>query len=482
VSKLAVLMITAFVDMVGLLMVIPLLPFFAEDLGGGGLWVGILVSAFSFAQLVSAPLWGRVSDRYGRRPALLVGLGAAAISYVVFAYASSLWLLLLSRLVQGAGGGTVGVVQAYVADATEPKDRAKSLGWLSAATNAGVAIGPVMGSASLGFGRATPGLLAAGLCLVNMAFAWMFLTESHVGSARDGSARRPARSREMLRHVMANPTQPAPRLIWIYAVGMGAFAGFTSTLALFLSHHFEVTEQSIGYVFMWTGVVSVIIRALLLGRMVDALGEARLARLGQMLLGAGLFLLPLTWRVGGRTTVNLPGSGWRGGLDPLALVGGLVALLLAAVAWGTRRVRGPDRLKLLAFIAVPGAVAIWAVVRGAPGPLRIAVPAVYELEFRHVVLVMVITLMPLGTAFTFPCVTALLSQVIDPRERGVMMGVQQSFGGAARVLAPLWAGWAWDHVNTAAPFWTSAVLVLGTLFLTFGIQPTPAPVAAPAAD
>ena len=95
-SKLAVLMITAFVDMVGLLMVIPLLPFFAEDLGGGGLWVGILVSAFSFAQLVSAPLWGRVSDRYGRRPALLVGLGAAAISYVVFAYASSLWLLLLS--------------------------------------------------------------------------------------------------------------------------------------------------------------------------------------------------------------------------------------------------------------------------------------------------------------------------------------------------------------------------------------------------
>ena len=481
-SKLAVLMITAFVDMVGLLMVIPLLPFFAEDLGGGGLWVGILVSAVSLAQLLSAPLWGRVSDRYGRRPALLVGLGAAAISYVVFAYATSLWLLLLSRLVQGAGGGTVGVVQAYVADATEPKDRAKSLGWLSAATNAGVAIGPVMGSASLGFGRATPGLLAAGLCLTNMAFAWMFLTESHKGSARDPSARRPARSREMVRHVMASPGQPAPRLIWIYAIGMGAFAGFTSILALFLAHRFGVTEKSIGYVFLWNGVISVIARAVLLGKLVDALGEAKLARFGQMLLGAGLLLLPLTWRIGGSGTVNPPGGAWTARMDPAALVIGLVVLLLAVVVWGTRRVEGVERAKLLSFIVVPGAAAIAAVLWGAPAPLRIAVPDAFPLELRYVVLVAVITLMPLGTAFTFPCVTALLSQVIDPRERGVMMGVQQSFGGAARVIAPLWAGWAWDHLGTPAPFWTSAVLVLGTLFLTFGIQPTPAHVPAPAAD
>ena len=104
-------------------MVIPLLPFYAKDMGGGGLWVGVLVSAFSLAQLLSAPVWGRVSDRHGRRPALLIGLGAAAISYVVFAFAQNLWILLLSRLVQGAGGGTVGVLQAYIADATEhPRD------------------------------------------------------------------------------------------------------------------------------------------------------------------------------------------------------------------------------------------------------------------------------------------------------------------------------------------------------------------------
>src|SRR5687768_11281839 len=120
-------MVTAFVDMVGLLMVLPLLPFYTRDLGGSGLVVGLLVSSFSIAQLLSAPIWGKFSDRYGRRPALLVGLGAAAMAYIVFAFATSLWLLFLSRLVQGAGGGTTGVIQAYVADTLKPEQRARGL-------------------------------------------------------------------------------------------------------------------------------------------------------------------------------------------------------------------------------------------------------------------------------------------------------------------------------------------------------------------
>ena len=221
-------------------MVIPLLPFYAKDMGGGGLWVGVLVSAFSLAQLISAPLWGRVSDRHGRRPALLIGLGAAAISYVVFAFAQNLWILLLSRLVQGAGGGTVGVLQAYIADATEPQDRAKSLGWLSAATNAGVAIGPVMGSTSMQLGSQAPGLLAAGLCVINMVFAWAFLAETNTHRKLDAALPPPVRGREMTARVLSHPTDPAPRLIWIYAIGMAAFAGFTSTLALFLADRFGV--------------------------------------------------------------------------------------------------------------------------------------------------------------------------------------------------------------------------------------------------
>src|SRR5438093_4462527 len=167
-GKLVVLMITAFMDMVGVLMIIPLLPFYAKSMGAGGFVVGFLVSSFSIAQLLMAPVWGRLSDHYGRRPALIVGMTASAIAYVIFAYADSLWLLFLSRLVQGAGGGTVSVIQAYVADALKPEQRAKGLGWLSAATNAGVALGPAVGSGAAKFGVHIPGLAAAALCALNM--------------------------------------------------------------------------------------------------------------------------------------------------------------------------------------------------------------------------------------------------------------------------------------------------------------------------
>src|SRR6202048_5600627 len=164
-GKLFVLIITNFVDLVGVLMIIPLMPFYAREMGGGAPVGVILMVAFTAAQLLSAPFWGRFSDRYGRRPALLVGLTASCLAYIVFAFATSIWLLLLSRIVQGAGGGTVGVIQAYVADSVEPDNRTKALGWLSAATNVGVAIGPALGGVALKFGRSGPGLAGASLWL-----------------------------------------------------------------------------------------------------------------------------------------------------------------------------------------------------------------------------------------------------------------------------------------------------------------------------
>src|SRR5437868_15237139 len=202
-AKLFTLMITAFIDMVGLLMIIPLLPYYVKDLSGNGLTVwhfqigvgtitGFIVTSYTIAQLLSAPLWGRFSDRVGRRPTLMIALAASGIAYLIFGFAHSLLLLFLSRLVQGAGGGTVGVIQAYVADSTDPKDRARALGWLSAVTNLGVTIGPVVGSFAITLGKydlipgrmdlklghAAPGILAAMLCLINIAFAARYLTES----------------------------------------------------------------------------------------------------------------------------------------------------------------------------------------------------------------------------------------------------------------------------------------------------------------
>ena len=405
-ARLFTLMITAFVDMVGLLMIIPLLPFYVKSLGEGGINVlgfhlgvgtlsGIIVAAFTVAQLLSAPMWGRFSDRVGRRPTLIIALAAAGISYLIFGFASSLLVLFLSRIVQGAGGGTVGVIQAYVADSTDPKDRARALGWLSATTNLGVALGPVLGSfaialgkrdllpgaGTLHLGRAMPGIMAAGLCLVNIIFAARYLTESRV-HVTVGEA--PRKSRVAAWQVISHSSEPSSRLIWIYAIAIGAFQGSFSVLALFLNARFQVTEQTIGYFFMYTGAISVFARVLLLGRMVDWLGEAKLSRLGLLLLAAGVVGMPLSKNLG---------------------------MLALAVA-----------------------------------------------------------LIPLGTAFTFPCVTALLSRVVNPRERGLYMGMQQTYGGVARIIAPLFYGWAFDSLGVASPYFFSSAIIAATVFLGLGLD------------
>ena len=377
-GKLVILMVSAFVDMLGVLMILPLMPFYAEKLGAGGTIVGLLVASFSIAQLLSAPFWGRFSDRHGRRPALMISLFASAIAFVVFAFADSLWLLFVSRLIQGAGGGTVGVIQAYVADATRPEDRARALGWLSAATNAGVALGPAMGAWLRPLGAEWPGLVAAIMCLINMAFVWRYLVEPRAAHERAAPAVK-GTSREAVLAVVAHPQEATSRLILIYAIAIGAFQGTTAILALFLGWRFGVTETSIGYFFTYMGVLSVVTRALFLGALVDRFGEARLARLGLSLLTAGLLGMGLA--------PNIP---------------------LLAIAVG---------------------------------------------------------LLPLGTAFTFPCVTALLSRVIDASKRGLYMGVQQTYGGISRVAFPVIFGAAYDRIGQVSPFLISAAMVALTFLL-----------------
>ncbi len=383
-GRLTALIITAFVDMVGLLMILPLMPYYARSLGASALMVALLMSSFTAAQLLSAPFWGRVSDRYGRRPALLIGLGAAAIAYVVFAYATTIWLLLLSRVVQGAGGGTTGVVQAYVADAVEPEERAKALGWISAATNVGVALGPPVGSFALKLLNVHgPGLIAATLCLFNIAFAWRYLSESRDMAEAKHVERKRGASFAAVKHVFLHSKEPAPRLIWVYAIGIGAFQGITAILALFLADKFGVTADRIWVIFTFMGTISVITRAGFLGNAVDRWGEVKLSHVGLLMLAAGLAAFPF-----------MP---------------------------------------------------------------------------TYVTLYLAVTLIPLGTAFTFPCVTSLLSRIISRHERGLYMGVQQTFGGLARVIVPIFAGYTYDHFGHSIPFWVSAGLVMIGLFMSMGI-------------
>ncbi len=382
--RLSVLIATCFVDMIGFGIVLPLIPFYALRLDASAVDVGIITAAFSAAQILAAPLWGRVSDRYGRRPALLIGLLAAAAAYVVFGLADALWLLFASRLIQGAGGGTTGVAQAYIADTIEPAQRARALGWLSAATSAGVMLGPVIGSGASYLGQEAPGFVAAALCLLNAGFAWRWLPESRVkdGSGAHAAVRPPIwhTAWEVVRH----PARPVSRLVWIYGVGMLAFASLTSVLALYLEAEFGITERTIGYVFLYHGGLSVVMRSLLLGPIVDRIGERWAMRAGTFAMIGGLILFP----------------------EPRS---------------------------------------IWA-------------------------LALVMPLMPVGTALLFPSTTALVSRNASRSEYGTVMGVAQFFAGVSRVIAPIIATGAFQHLGHAAPFYVAAGFVALVSLLAFRVE------------
>lgn len=296
-KRLWVLMAVCFVDMMGLMLVAPLMPFYALDLKAPEWLVGPLIAAFAVAQLVSSPVWGNFSDRYGRRPAMLIGLGASAFAYVIFGIATSLWMLFASRIVQGLGGGTTGVAQAYVADTMGPGERAKALGWLSAATSAGVVIGPFIGSAAYNFGRETPGLVAAALVLINVYVAWKWLPESRAPHARSPSGHivvPPGRSvRQALLEILRQPATPAHRVIWIYVVGMLALNVVIGVLALYLKDMFSISAKTIGYFFPIFGVVGVLMRASLVGWFNARFGEIRTMQIGTISLLLGLALMPL---------------------------------------------------------------------------------------------------------------------------------------------------------------------------------------------
>lgn len=298
-SRLWVLMVTAFVDMIGFALVMPLLPFYALRFGADASTIGFLMSSFAFGQLVTAPLWGRLSDRIGRRPVIITAQGIAACAFLIFAYADSVWLLFACRFLQGVGAGSLGTVSAFVSDAVEPGRRAEALGWITACTSAGVMVGPAIGSLTVGFSQAAPGLIAAAMSVANMVFAYRWLREarsfarSEGTGEKDGDGEAKPKQRPPIRgqllEVIGHPLRRVHSLIWIYTAGMMAFMAMTGIMALYLEDVFGITEKNIGWFYVAVGAVSVVMRGLILGKLVERLGEVRVLRLGALSLGLGMF-------------------------------------------------------------------------------------------------------------------------------------------------------------------------------------------------
>ena len=267
------------IDLIGFGIVLPLLPAQAAEFSSSETAIGALVASFSLMQFILAPWWGKLSDRIGRRPVLLLGLASSAVSYVIFALAGDYWVLLFSRVLAGGLGATVNVAQAYLADITAPERRSRAMGLIGVAFGLGFIIGPALAALTSHAGAMVPGLTAAGFCLVSLVIGWRFLPETRV-------------------HRPASPTGPVPwRLVaapyTVMLLSVIGFAVITVVFPLFTVQTLGLGRRETSMFFVLMGVSSALVQAWLIGRLVTRLGERALMIAGSGLLAAGLATIPL---------------------------------------------------------------------------------------------------------------------------------------------------------------------------------------------
>ncbi len=299
-SPLVIILVTIFIDLLGFGLVIPLLSVYAEELHATGWQIGLLTGIFSLMQFLFAPIWGKLSDRIGRRPVIFISLAGSVLGYALLAFANSFWLLLIARTVDGISGATVGVAQAYVADVTTPENRAKGMGLIGAAFGLGFTFGPALGGllsqhdlvlGSLTVSRyGVPALVTCAMTLLNLLLAFFILPESR--PERDTSAPATARPgrwdalRETLAHADLRLVLGLSLLVTV------AFSMNYAVLPLLAKNRMGYDTLHVGLIFTVLGLVGAIIQGGLLGKLSRRFGEARLAVVGGFALAAGLFTIP----------------------------------------------------------------------------------------------------------------------------------------------------------------------------------------------
>lgn len=281
-----ILFLTVFLDLFGFGIVIPFLPMFAERVHVGGAGVGAILAAYSLMQLLCAPILGRISDRVGRRPIIMLGLLGSSISYLMYGAAQSFAMLLLSRAVHGACAATVSTAQAYVADTTSESKRAAGMGMIGAAFGLGFVLGPAIGGVLGRHSLRTPVFFAAALTFANLIFAAIALPESHA----------PDRSAVLALRQMLSPLLELPhrltrdRLSGLFTLAFlltFALAALEATFAMMVPQVYGYGAEGVGWLLAYTGLVQAVAQGYLLGRIVRRIGELRLVRWGLIALTVG---------------------------------------------------------------------------------------------------------------------------------------------------------------------------------------------------
>jgi DHA1 family tetracycline resistance protein-like MFS transporter len=275
------------IDLLGYSLILPLLPYYADTFNASLFMVGLLGTSNALAQLVAAPIIGRLSDRYGRRPLLIFSIAGTVVSFLIFGFANSLLVLFLSRILDGLLGGNTSLARAYVTDVTDEGNRARGLGIIGAAFGLGFIVGPAMGGFLSRYGFEVPAFVAAGLSLINLIAVALWLPESLPSEEREtGTSSRRLFNLKALREAMIRPCAgPLLHAILFYSL---AFTLFQSNFALFTKERLGLDAQSTSFILTYVGLLSVVVQGVAIGKLTDWLPERTL-----LLGAAGLLSLAL---------------------------------------------------------------------------------------------------------------------------------------------------------------------------------------------
>ena len=297
-SPLVVIFTTVFLDLVGFGIIIPLVGIYGRHYGATALELAVLGSVYSLMQFFFSPVWGRLSDRMGRRPILLLSLLGSTLSYFLFAFSNTLGLIILSRALAGIFAANISTAQAYIADITPPKDRAKGMGLIGAAFGIGFTLGPPLGGISTAkLGMSAPGLIAGTLCLLNLILAWFRLEESLPEAIRQENQSKVSEGKRSaqwttFKRILNDPALFLPVVSTFFATF--AFSNLEQVFSLLIQKRFDLGTESAAYktgmVLMWSGVLGAFIQGGLIRKLVPKYGEKKLLIIGLVLQGAAMAL------------------------------------------------------------------------------------------------------------------------------------------------------------------------------------------------
>ncbi len=286
-KRLLSIFLIVFISLLGFSIILPLLPYYAETFGANSFVTGLLVASYAAAQLIGAPILGRLSDRFGRRPILIVSTLGTLISLVMIGLAQNLWMLFLSRMLDGLTGGNISVAQAYITDVTDAKNRARGLGLIGAAFGLGFIFGPAAGGFMSQWGYSVPAFAAAGITLIALLMVIIWLPESLTPERRQklettGRKTGPSINAKALLEALRRPeVGPLLHTRFFFAL---AFSTFQTIFALYALQRFGLSAQSTGFVLTYVGVLSVFVQGFLIGKLTARYSETFLILISTALM------------------------------------------------------------------------------------------------------------------------------------------------------------------------------------------------------